>query len=167
METPVAAVKELYGNQVRIRVCGICMRDNKILLVNHKLYGEGSDFWSPPGGGVHFGETVVKAMGREFEEETGLLATVGELLFMNEFIQAPLHAIELFFRIDSIEGNLTLGTDPEFQQNEQIIQEVKFFGFEELQRIPGRSKHRIFNTLKRFEDLFEKKELLFHSTFNI
>jgi 8-oxo-dGTP diphosphatase len=166
LETPVAAVKELYGNQVRIRVCGICIQDNKILLVNHKLYGEDSNFWSPPGGGIHFGETAVKAIRREFEEETGLAVKVGKLLFINEFIHAPLHAMEMFFKIDKVEGNLTKGSDPEFLHSEQIIREVRFVSFEELMQIPEKSKHGLFSNLKSFDQLFETKEVLLNSTFN-
>jgi 8-oxo-dGTP diphosphatase len=157
METPVAAVEEVYGNKVRIRACGICIQDNKILLVNHKLYGDTTNFWSPPGGGINFGETAVSAVKREFEEETGLLAEVGEMLFIHEFIRPPLHAIELFFKIHQVEGCLIKGSDPEVVPAEQIIREVRFVSLDELRGMPDKSKHGIFFGIDSFDELLRKK----------
>jgi hypothetical protein len=38
---------------------------------------------------------------REFLEETQTDITIGEMLFVNEFLEPPLHAIELFLRLKS------------------------------------------------------------------
>ena len=155
METPVIEAKNIYGDRIRVRACGLCFYNNRILLVNHSLYGSGNSFWSPPGGGVEFGETAIEAVKREFKEETGLNVEVGEMLFMNEFIQPPLHAIEIFFKILSFDGELMKGTDPEFSNQKQIIREVRFLSFEEIKMLPDKSIHSIFKKIDSFDDILK------------
>ena len=48
------AVDTMYGNRVRVRVCGILIQEDKILLINHKGVGEKGSLWAPPGGGLEF-----------------------------------------------------------------------------------------------------------------
>ena len=43
-------IVENFGNKLRVRVCGICIENNKILMVNHHSLNKGDDFWGPPGG---------------------------------------------------------------------------------------------------------------------
>ena len=155
METPVIEAKNIYGDRIRVRACGLCFYNNRILLVNHSLYGSGNSFWSPPGGGVEFGETVIEAVKREFKEETGLIVEVGEMLFMNEFIQPPLHAIELFFEILSFDGELLTGIDPEFSGKDQIIREVQFLSLEKIKLLPSKSVHSLLKKINSFDDIFK------------
>ena len=48
-------IVEEFGNKLRIRVCGICIEEDRILLINHHSLNKGGDFWAPPGGGMEFG----------------------------------------------------------------------------------------------------------------
>ncbi|WP_310590386.1 hypothetical protein [Dyadobacter sp. NIV53] len=79
------------------------------------------------------------------------------MLFMNEFIQPPLHAIELFFLITSATGKLITGTDPEFSTREQIIKEVRFLSIEEIRALPDIFVHSLFKSINSFDDIFKLK----------
>lgn len=135
-------VHQIFGNQLRVRVCGVCFDRNKILLVNHHGLKHGN-FWAPPGGGLHFGETAEACLKREFKEETGLNVEIGDFLFATEFIHEPLHAVELFFLTFIKDGVLKKGVDPEMGA-EQIIQEVKFFDRLEIAQLNSGELHGIF-----------------------
>ena len=148
---------ELYGNRLRTRVCGICISDNRLLMVRHRFVGRENIFWSPPGGGMQFGESAPLAVIRELKEETGLDVEVAEMLFVSEFIQHPLHAIEVFFRIKSFSGMLATGTDPEFSEKNQIILDVRFMRMDEIKALPKEQVHRIFQRCETLHDLLEIK----------
>ncbi|REA63127.1 NUDIX hydrolase [Dyadobacter luteus] len=159
LEKPVTAVENTYGNRVRVRVCGFCVMDDKILLVNHSLY-PGQDFWSPPGGGVEFGETTSEALKREIREETGFIATVDSFLFLKEFVNPPLHAVELFFQFSVSGGELIKGFDPEFAPDEQIISHVKWMTLAELTSIDETARHSVFSGIDSWDVLLAKRGLL-------
>lgn len=136
-------VHHFYGNQLRLRVCGICLVEDKILLVNHSGLTD-TNFWAPPGGGLQFGESAESCLKREFLEETGLEIEIRDFLFACEFIHSPLHAVELFFLTSLKSGELKKGYDPEMLEH-QIIQEVKFFSWAEIERLPPEELHGIFS----------------------
>jgi ADP-ribose pyrophosphatase YjhB (NUDIX family) len=131
------------------------MQENRILLVNHGMYGNEGYFWSPPGGGIAFGEPAHEALVREFREETGLFVKPGRLLFVNEHIQSPLHAIELFFEIEFFDGTLLAGTDPELTTDGQIIRGVRFMTWEELTAFSAQQRHRIFSQVTSLAGILE------------
>lgn len=47
-----------FGNQIRVRVYGILISQEEILLVNHSGLNESGDWWAPPGGGLIFEESM-------------------------------------------------------------------------------------------------------------
>jgi 8-oxo-dGTP diphosphatase len=96
--------QRLYGNRIRVRACGICIENDRVLMIGHRAILGENTFWSPPGGGVEVGEMAEDALKREFLEETGLEISVGKLLLMNEFVKLPLHGIELFFVVKRVGG---------------------------------------------------------------
>jgi|SRR5687768_18372611 len=146
-----AEIAEIYGNKVRIRVCGLCWgQPDTLLMVKHKMGDQG--FWAPPGGGIEFGESLEHALKREFLEETTLQIQPGQFLFGCEFISNPLHAVELFFEVKKVEGNAKKGRDPEIQ----LIEEVQFLSTEEIRRIPSGSLHGIF---RKYDDLNVLRQL--------
>ena len=146
-----------FGNKIRVRACGILVQEGKILLVKHHSLGKCGYLWAPPGGGVNFGETVHESLKREFAEETGLSIEPGEFLFINEYLEAPLHAIELFFKVRATGGKLTRGTDPELGQN-QIIKEVKFMDARELKTEPAAALHSILKLANFPAELINLKD---------
>ncbi|MCS6795148.1 MAG: NUDIX hydrolase [Raineya sp.] len=115
---------DVFGNRLRVRVCGVLVQENRILLIKHTNLGEAGYLWSPPGGGLHFGESITECLQREFLEETGLAIKIKDFLFVYEFLQKPLHAIELFFSVEQVGGTLKLGSDPEMCQEKQILQQI-------------------------------------------
>src|SRR5688572_26231016 len=96
-----------FGNKVRVRVCGICFQNNKLLVVKHKPITRNKPVLSPPGGGVDFGESIKECLVREFKEETGFDIRPGRFLYLYEFIENPMHAVELFFEVHITGGKLS------------------------------------------------------------
>lgn len=80
--------------------------------------------WMPPGGGLEFGESLEGCLEREFEEETGVQIRAGEFLFLNELIEEPYHAIELYYRVRQTGGKIILGSDPEHGNHSQLLKDV-------------------------------------------
>jgi 8-oxo-dGTP diphosphatase len=138
-------VQKFYGNRLRVRTCGICVKEDSLLMVNH-LGVSSEDFWAPPGGGIQFGERATDCLSREFKEETGLAIEAGKFLFACEFILLPLHAIEIFFEVSLLSHQLQLGTDPE-KGSPSIIRSVKFMPWNEIGELPSDQRHGIFNHL--------------------
>lgn len=149
-----------FGNRVRVRVCGIAVEEDRILLINHSKLNESGSWWSPPGGGVDFGETLEEALLREFKEETGLLIEVQKQLFITEYIDSSLHAVEVFFQVKMLSGDLSVGYDPELSHDKQIINQVKFVTFDKLSLIDNREKHQCLKDVFSSEDLLSKNGYL-------
>jgi 8-oxo-dGTP diphosphatase len=143
-----------YTGKLRVRACGICRQGNKILVVRHQHIAGKYNLWSPPGGGVAFGETIQDCLVREFREETGLTIRPGRFLFISEFLQDPLHALELFFEVHIEAGELQTGSDPELAPESQLIQQVAFKTLAELRREDPRELHRVFEDLIDLDDLY-------------
>jgi 8-oxo-dGTP diphosphatase len=123
-------------------------------MVRHRGIGPTDTFWCPPGGGTQFGETATEALVREFVEETGLQVRVGKLLFVNEFLAPPLHAMELFFAVEATGGTLQMGADPEMSPDGQIISEVRLMTFDEIKAYPPNEVHTLFARCASLDDVF-------------
>jgi 8-oxo-dGTP diphosphatase len=132
-------VAKIYGDKVRVRACGICWKEERLLMVNHASITP-TNFWAPPGGGIEFGQSVAETLKKEFHEETGLTIAPGEFLFGCEYIEKPIHSIELFYAVSIVSGRLKTGHDPEIQ----IIKEVRFLSPGEIEKIPAMELHGIF-----------------------
>ncbi|GAB5407921.1 MAG: hypothetical protein BalsKO_02860 [Balneolaceae bacterium] len=122
----------IYAGKLRVRVSGLLIEDRKLLLARLRSPISNKDIWTPPGGGVEFGEPIQKALKREFEEETSLSIKVGKLTHINELIEDHFHAIEFFFLVEMIGGDLKLGVDPEHDSEFQILKELEFVSLSEI-----------------------------------
>lgn len=149
-----AAGQPHYTGKVRVRACGICLQEKKLLLVYHHQIAGQYNLWSPPGGGVAFGESVQAALVREFKEETGLTVKPGRFLFVSEFIRPPVHALEMFFEVLLVEGALKRGFDPELSPENQLIRKVAWKSLPELQREKPAELHPVLKDLIDLDDLF-------------
>ena len=115
----------------RVRVAGILIEDDKILLIEHLK--KNKRYWLVPGGGVDWGESTAEALIREYKEETNLDISVEKFLFLSETI-APdkqKHVINLYFQIkvlkNSIE-NMQLG-------DEKNLTDLRFITKNEIENI--------------------------------
>jgi 8-oxo-dGTP diphosphatase len=151
------SLEKLYGNKVRTRVCGICHDDKgRLLVVNMK--GISSDleqnqpFFAPIGGGIELGETATDALKREFLEETGLDIEIDYFMCIYEYINLPIHAVELFFAVRAVGGKLKTGFDPEHGTN-QIITSVDYLDYSQILKLPSQKRHGIFNYAASLDNL--------------
>ncbi|VXD13020.1 NUDIX hydrolase [Marinoscillum sp. 108] len=136
--------KSIFEGRVRVRVCGILQEENAILMLKHKGIGPNGHLWSPPGGGIEFGENAEDALKKEFLEETGLTISVGQFLFVNEYQDDRHHAIELFFEVTRLAGEIQLGADPELPKNKQILEELRWLSFDEIKNMDSGFLHNAF-----------------------
>ena len=112
-----------------IRVNGVLIEDNKILLVEQ--YVSDSRHWAHPGGRPEFGETLEQCIIREMKEETGLDVSVEELLYITDRISQNNHVIITSFLVSRKGGELGTGTGPEFATGK--IKSVRMVPFDELE----------------------------------
>lgn len=152
-EYPVS--NAIYTGKVRVRVCGLLVEDDRLLMIRHKSLGAKGYLWLPPGGGVEFQSDTENTLIREFKEETGLTIEVGTFLFANEYIDEHLHAIELFFEVKKMGGALHLGQDPEVPDKEQILDEIKWITFAELDVLDKSTLHNVFSCVEHSKDIMK------------
>ena len=150
-------IEETYGNKVRVRVCGLLYYDESLLLIKHNL--DGKTLWGPPGGEPIFGESLTETLTREFKEETYLDIEPGEFLFLTEHINPPLHAIELFYKINSYRGIPRVGSDPELPRVKTLV-EVAFVDESKLAAISTESRHAILKNCTNPIQLLDKRGYL-------
>ncbi|MGI4872871.1 MAG: NUDIX domain-containing protein [Janthinobacterium lividum] len=146
-----------YAGQVRVRVGGLLVRDGAILLAAHRgLLPEETLFWSPPGGGWAFGESLKDALRREFLEETGLVVQVGRQLHLHEFRAGDLQALEIFFEVTCPDPTSLprLGHDPEHSPTQQLLTELAWLTPRQLLALPPSQVHPVLRGLLSVDDVF-------------
>jgi len=144
------SAKTIFGGKIRCRVSGLCFKGEKILLVKHNI--DGNELYSPPGGAVEFGEPMHMALLREFKEETNLEIEIGDQIFISEYINPPLHAIEIFYKINTWRGKPCIGTDPEMGDNKFIL-DVDFYSKEQIKGIANKNLHHILHNCNNPREL--------------
>lgn len=116
------------SGKVRIRVAGILIRGNKLLLIAHKKNND--IYWLLPGGGVDYGESLHEALQREFEEELNIAIEVRELVLVSDSIDpsGKRHVVNVCFLCNYLGGDFILGDD-------KRLHDYRFFGSDELSDI--------------------------------
>lgn len=85
-----------------VRVTGLLIENKKILLLDQDTTEERS--WSLPGGKVEPNESLETAMVREMKEETGLDVSVGDLLYVCDYITPDTHVLHITFLVERTGG---------------------------------------------------------------
>ena len=133
----------------RVRV--IIFDDKKrILLV--KQSHEGRDIWMVPGGGIEDGESAAQAAVREVREETGLDIEVLRMIWHVEEVSERGQRFVNFFTARITGGTLELGADPEFDEDHQVLREVRFMTRDEVQNIENIYPEYLRNELWELSD---------------
>ena len=112
---------------MNVRVTGILVKDDKLLLVKQHVSNERA--WSLPGGRVEKGETLESALLREMEEETGLKTEIEKLLYLCEKPEASPPVLHITFLLKRAGGQIRLPSN-EFDANP--IDDVKLVPLNEL-----------------------------------
>ncbi len=157
MKTLSDAVQRTFGHRLRVRVCGLCFSGDDLLLIRHRGLGKLGYLYAPPGGEMHYGERAEEALIREFAEETGLRVRVRDFLFVYEFLEPPLHALELFFWVETVSGELRRGHDPELANHEQLIEAVRFMSPDTIAQVPRDAVHAMISREAHSKDLLSMR----------
>src|ERR1700737_1934807 len=86
----------------QLRVAGLIVRVDQILLVEHRKRGQ--RYWVLPGGRLQGNETLEAALRRELREELALEARVGQLVIVCETLAPERHVVNLIFQAEIGEG---------------------------------------------------------------
>jgi ADP-ribose pyrophosphatase YjhB (NUDIX family) len=95
------------GGRFNVRVGGVAQQDGLTLL--HRAPGD--PFWTLPGGRIELHETAAEALVRELDEETGLVVSAGQVLWVAENFfdwQGESYHEIAFFLAMTIEGETSL-----------------------------------------------------------
>lgn len=114
---------------------GVARRGEDVLLVRaSSISGAGGTWWLP-GGGVEFGESPEECLVREFREETGLTADVGQVVDVVSDValltEEPtrLHSVRIVYRVEVDEGSAQPETDGSTDA-------VRWVPYRELETLP-------------------------------
>ena len=117
-----------------ISAAALVVRDNRILLVNHRERGR-YDFWLPPGGRLEGIESIFDCAKRETLEETGLTVEPDRIFYVQEFAEPGYHFVKFFILCSGFSGELTLENRDEA---EGFLVGAAFFSRESLQALDVR-----------------------------
>lgn len=96
---------------VRVRVGGILIENDTVLLIAHKK--DGQIYWLLPGGGLEFGESLEEALIREFKEELNIDIKLNSLAMVCDSIDpsGERHILNICFNCSFVSGEYSLGND--------------------------------------------------------
>ena len=144
MPDPTASrIPAALAGRVRVRVGALVFDDpaapGAVLLAEHAGLWGPAPFWTPPGGGVEFGEALGEALAREVPEEAGLDVEMGPVRYVVDFVRPPLHAVSLYAEARLVSGraaDAALGSDPELAADRQILRALRWVPLGEVAGLP-------------------------------
>lgn len=145
---------QTFTNKLRVRVCGLLIQNDQMLLAQVHSPITDELVWMPPGGGLSFGESMKDCLKREFKEETNLSVEVQKLVHVNELLRKPYHAVECFFEVKKMSGSEKLGKDPELSWDRQLLHDLQWVPLDQLSKInfaPSSILQKIQNWNRRFD----------------
>jgi ADP-ribose pyrophosphatase YjhB (NUDIX family) len=109
----------------KITVRGVVLHEGKLLCARLRPYKDslqkhGNDYWCTPGGGLDEGEALRAGIEREMIEETGIKPVVGNLLYVQQFVQGDREFIEFFFHVTNDEDYLNIDLSKTTHGEEEI-----------------------------------------------
>lgn len=120
----------------------VLVRDasGRVLMVKRAEGATRPGLWSIPAGYMDYGEEVREAAARELEEETGLEADVGEVVFVASNFHDPAKlTVGIWFEGNVVGGNLEAGDD---------AAEVGWFSLDELPPLAFETDEALFEQLR-------------------
>lgn len=120
----------------------VVIRDEagRILLVRRAPGATRAGLWSVPAGFVNYGEEVREAAARELREETGLVADVGEPIFVASNFHDPTKlTVGVWFAGTVVGGTLRAGDDAD---------DARFFALDDLPPLAFETDADLFARLR-------------------
>jgi 8-oxo-dGTP pyrophosphatase MutT (NUDIX family) len=100
---------------VSCRIYGVLLRRARVLLTRSR-FGR-REFVNFPGGGIELGESPIRALHREFKEETGLAIRPRRVLYASERLHLstvmPMQIVSIYWLVEERSGKLKLGGNNE------------------------------------------------------
>ena len=129
-----------------IRVIGILIENNKILLVKQKVSETRN--WSLPGGKLEQGETLEQGIIREMKEETGLDVEVLKMLYLCDVSASSNTLLHITFLLKRVDGEIKL---PSNKYENNPIYDVRFVAVDHL-KVYGFSEKFVELIINEFPD---------------
>lgn len=119
----------------RIRAAGILIKQDAMLLL--RIQDETGEYWVPPGGGFEAEDVSTKGcLRREFLEEAGVEASVGELICVREFLESGTNRynVEFYYQVIDCQGTPHLD-NLKGLNDESVIKAVEWIPLDQLSKI--------------------------------
>jgi len=102
-----------------------------LIMVEHNEK-ENGEILIFPGGGIEPGESIFQATEREVKEETNLIVKAERVVYIRETFYKEQSGIEFYVFCSLIDGNISLGNDPELGVEKQILQAARDVNWAEI-----------------------------------